>query len=583
MLRGSTVRLSEDQSNLRSHRSALICLAALVLLGCVTPKSDLKLSDSSSSNGITKAIEAEKSVEEPVQLTNYNPLETEVEEQQLADLPDLREETAELENDPPLPLQQPQSPLQQPESLLEVDQAESEAIPVPLPDQSEHQLALIDIAASIHSTFPLLRAAYQERQIAMGKQISAWGEFDTKLKGATENGPLGFYKTYRNNAGLVQPIYSGGEVFGGYRIGRGSFQPWYLERQTNEGGEFKAGVSVPLVRNRQIDARRAELWRATYDRRRVEPEIRTQLIMFVRDGSITYWNWVAAGQRYRIGQQALELATQRNEQIERRVEVGDVDPPVFKDNLRSIATRQAKLVDLERKLKQSGIKLSLFYRSSNGMPLLPKENVVGEFPDPVREVSINWDANMALAMSQRPELAVLDAIIARTNVDLREACNDMLPQVDAVVVGSQDMGFPSSSKRDKSEFELEAGVFVEVPIQRRKARGKAIAARRKLVQLSAKRQFTQDKIRTELQSSQAAIVAAIQKYERAHESKELAEYMAQVERRRFELGQSNLLSVVLREQDAIEAAVAEVDALLEYHSAKADYDAAMARDWPEEE
>ena len=32
----------------------------------------------------------------------------------------------------------------------------------------------------------------------------------------------------------------------------------------------------------------------------------------------------------------------------------------------------------------------------------------------------------------------------------------------------------------------------------------------------------------------------------------------------------------------IEAAVAEVDALLEYFTARADYDAALARDWPEE-
>lgn len=57
--------------------------------------------------------------------------------------------------------------------------------------------------------------------------------------------------------------------------------------------------------------------------------------------------------------------------------------------------------------------------------------------------------------------------------------------------------------------------------------------------------------------------------------------MADVERRAFEVGESNLLSVVLREQSAIEAAEAEVDALLEYFSARAAYDAALARDRPE--
>ena len=112
------------------------------------------------------------------------------------------------------------------------------------------------------------------------------------------------------------------------------------------------------------------------------------------------------------------------------------------------------------------------------------------------------------------------------------------------------------------------------------ARGKSQAARGKLVQVAAKRRFTEDKIRTEIQSTHAAIMAARERLGKARESKKLAEYMADVERRRFELGDSNLLAVVLREQYAIEAAEAEVDALLEYHSARAEYDAAMARDWP---
>ena len=57
--------------------------------------------------------------------------------------------------------------------------------------------------------------------------------------------------------------------------------------------------------------------------------------------------------------------------------------------------------------------------------------------------------------------------------------------------------------------------------------------------------------------------------------------MADVEQTKFDKGGEDLLAVVLREQQAIEAADGEVDALLEYHSAKADYNAAIARDWPE--
>ncbi len=375
----------------------------------------------------------------------------------------------------------------------------------------------------------------------------------------------------------------GGEIFGGYRVGRGSFEPWYQERQTNDAGEFKAGLRVPLLRNRDIDARRAELWRATYEQQRVRPEVRTQLILFVRDASVFYWAWIAAGQQYEIGQDALQLSLQRNEQLERRVELGDLDPPVLQDNLRAIALREAKLIDRQRELNQAAVKLSLFYRSAGGSPVIADASRLHQFPEPAEVPTSLFEGDVSLALSQRPELMALDAEYRRVTVDLAEAQNDFLPSLDAQVAGSQDVGEPTSSKRDKSEFELEAGVFFDVPVERRKARGKSFAASAKLRQISAKRRFTQDKIVAELQLAYAALTAAYQRLERAREARRLAEYMADVERRKFDVGESDLLAVFLREQSAIEAADGEVEALLEYFVARADYSAALAIDWPRDQ
>jgi outer membrane protein, heavy metal efflux system len=50
------------------------------------------------------------------------------------------------------------------------------------------------------------------------------------------------------------------------------------------------------------------------------------------------------------------------------------------------------------------------------------------------------------------------------------------------------------------------------------------------------------------------------------------------ERERFELGDSNLIFVNLREQTAAEAAIREIDALSDYEKAKAAYRAALAMD-----
>ncbi|MEO1526369.1 MAG: TolC family protein, partial [Planctomycetota bacterium] len=439
-------------------------------------------------------------------------------------------------------------------------------------------LEVQEVVDSIYETFPLLFAAYQENEIASGNRLSASGAFDTKFKATSEAKPLGFYETYRNSVGVTRPLFSGGDVFAGYKLGRGFFEPWFLERQSNDGGELSAGLIVPLMRDRTIDERRAELFRRNFDVQRAQPEIQAQLILFVRDGTIAYWKWIAAGQKVRVAQRALELAQRRNVGIRREVEVEVTARPVLQDNLRSIASREAKLVALERSLEQAAIKLSLFYRTADGQPLLPTDNQLANFPDPAEFDPQALEFDIQTALSLRPELVALDAEAQRVRVDIAEATNNLLPSIDATLIGSQDLGEPTSSKRDKSRFEIEAGLFVDVPIQLRKARGKLQASQGKLSQILEKRRFTVDKVRADVQAAYAAIAAALERIEDARESRRLANELARIEQRKFELESTGLLTVILREQFAIEAAELEVETLFEYHAAVAEYNAALARD-----
>src|SRR5690606_12212462 len=114
------------------------------------------------------------------------------------------------------------------------------------------------------------------------------------------NAPLGFYQTTRSGVVLTQPVYRGGYVYGGYKIGDGNFEPWYGNRETNEGGEFKVGIAFPLLRDRTIDKRRAALAQAQIAREAVEPGVQAAVLGVVQSASQAYWTWVAAGQAYRV-------------------------------------------------------------------------------------------------------------------------------------------------------------------------------------------------------------------------------------------------------------------------------------------
>jgi outer membrane protein TolC len=475
----------------------------------------------------------------------------------------------------------PQVPADPAERLLPLPESESDEPPPTDPlahDALPHGLPLDAVIASVYESYPLLASALYSRTIAEGEQLAARGAFDLRLNAASENGPTGFYQTYRQRVGVVQPTYSGGEVFGGYRIGRGHFEPWYLERQTNDGGEFRAGLAVPLARNREIDERRANLFRADYGRQLVEPDIHAQLIGFVQEASYSYWEWVAAGENFRIADRILELTTSRTQRIQRQVELQLLERPVLIDNQRLVAERRGRRADAARKLQQAAVRLSLYYRGLNGEPLVPDPSVLPRFPDPHPVTPDDVLIDIQQALTQRPEAAVLDFLRRQLEVDYAQAENELLPSIDAVFAGLQDVGAPTSPKNDKGEFELEASLYVDVPLQRRRARGKMQATRGKIAQLNAQRQLTEDRIVTDVQSVYAGLMSAYEQVQEARQAVEYAEDLARRERINFDEGASELLTVTLREQFAVESAEREVAALLLYFQARADYRAALAQD-----
>ncbi len=463
---------------------------------------------------------------------------------------------------------------------------DAEPLALPIPEElsearrpaKEGSLQLGDVISSVLNTFPTVQAAALQFDVAQGQVLSAEGAFDTKLKGATENGALGFYETYRHSVGAVQPLAYGGEVFGGYRVGRGVFQPWYQERQTNEGGEFKAGLSVPLSRNVDIDDRRAGVLKAGLELSAADPQFRSEVIFTVRAASEAYWQWVAAAAQQDIAEQVLALATTRNDGLEEEVREGAKALPVLKDNRRSILSREAKLIDTQRKVTQSAAKLSIYLRTSSGESRIPAPEEVPELPTPDQPDEAWQSVLVQQAILSRPELRELDLTIERIDVEAAEAGNDLLPNVSAVLLGSQDVGEPTSKKRDKSEFELEVALLVDVPLQRRKARGKLASLEAKRAQLAQKRHLSEDKIRTDIAVAFAAIKAAYERVQRTAEARELADYMAEVEREKFKAGESNLLNVALREESAAESAGKAIEALLEYQLGLAFLRAAMGID-----
>ena len=465
-------------------------------------------------------------------------------------------------------------------SVLQLDSDSSATRPtVEANGATGEPVQLNTVVQSIYASYPLLQIAFYGRNIAAGEQLSAEGAWDLKLKADTNNTPIGFYQTYRNGVGFEQPTMWGGEVFGGYKLGRGNFEPWYGNRETNDGGEFGAGIRIPLLQNRAIDERRATLWKTTYGVNAVEPFIQAQIIEFIRAGTYAYWDWVGAGMHLHISRELLALAEERDAQIEGQVKAGARPEALLIDNHRLILSRQVKLIEAERKLKTYAIKLSLYLRTADGQPLVPTEDQLpAGFPPATAVTADKLPLDVAEALARRPELVELDFQHRMAQVDLQQAENQMLPELDASLWSAKDVGAETDKKGSKTPFQSEAGLSFSVPLQRRKALGKRTAVEGKLVQIATKRQFAENKIATEVQNAVVTIDAAYRSIEKAQQSVKLNEQMERFEAVKLEQGDSDLLLLNLREAATFDARVIEIEALLHYFESQADYRAALALD-----
>jgi outer membrane protein TolC len=142
---------------------------------------------------------------------------------------------------------------------------------------------------------------------------------------------------------------------------------------------------------------------------------------------------------------------------------------------------------------------------------------------------------------------------------------------------SQDFG-PPGYPRDKTVLDL--SLNVDIPTLNRAARGRLQQAEAALQKFSAQQRLLIDRIHTEVADVHSQLGLAVRRVELAQREYEMAKQVEEAERAKFELGDSTLLSVNLREQATFDAALRRIDSLVEYHRARVSYQAILGTDAP---
>jgi outer membrane protein TolC len=444
---------------------------------------------------------------------------------------------------------------------------------------ADKPLTLDEVLNSVRGSYPPYLAALIEMDIANGRVRQASGAFDLTFGASVGGVPSGYYDGRTGDAVLEQALpFWGGSVFGGYRLSSG-FLPNYNKDRTQRDGDAILGFKLNLLRDGTIDRRRAQLYQARVDQELADPIILRQYLDFLRAASISYWNWLAAGHRWRLAEELLRVAKDRDVAIAEQAQRGAVAPIVRLDNERLVVSREIGVVQAQRRFEAAAIELSLFHRNADDEPILNgRQRLPAVFPEPAAPSSERLEADVAKALIFRPEIRRIDLNLQKADIDRRLAKNNLLPNLDVTLQTNQAVG--ERTQKDMERLEMEAKLQFSVPLQRNEAKGRLQTIEAMMSRLQTERDFARDRIRADVRDALSAVEAAHRQIGRAQRNVELAVLLEQAEAVKFEQGAADLFALQIREQATFDARQLEVEAHAEFLRALANHRAAVAADAP---
>jgi outer membrane protein TolC len=419
---------------------------------------------------------------------------------------------------------------------------------------------------AVDTNFPALVSAEDQRRISSANLLEKKGVFDplfstedgyTRMQNTSKIGE--FKRVLFNYPKFELPFQSGVRAFAQYRLDPNSAQSPYIE--TGEGGEYSAGVFVPLLRGLIYNEQSVAVMQAKYGIQLAsQTYYLTRLDTLVRAGA-TYWTWVGAKKKTDVSKHILELSRVITNVAQQQEHSGDLARIYVTEAEEDVERRNADLFQSIRDFQRSSFRLSSFFFDMGGIPLpLPtEENVPDDIPIPKMVSEAQTEHFVLMAFTSRPELKAIDVQKKMAIVDLKLAQNQLLPAVNAVYTQGYDTGLNGIHNVYRAQL------TVSEPLLLRTARGKVAAAKLRLDRLAKDRQAEEQRIRNEVLDAISAINLSFKRVESLEQQVKKADQVYLGERERFSMGDSTVFLMAERERQLNEAKIRLIDAEVEYH------------------
>lgn len=443
-----------------------------------------------------------------------------------------------------------------------------------LANNSINKLELEEVTKSALTNYPEILKFYEKIETNKGKILQNKGFFDVKLKAQYQDKTRGFYDGKIFDYSIEkQNGFLSSKIYGGYRKSFDDFASYDGNLNTNNNGEYRLGGSLSLLRNREIDEFRLDLFNSELSFKETEWQLEKLKLEIKRDAVKSYYSWLTAGHIYKTYYDLYELAKHRQQQLKIRHQKGDIAKIILVENERNILQRNSLMLEAKNNFENSAIGLSIFYRLDDGTPVIANKETLPEINFINQEFSnFNIAKDIDFALQNRPEMKIINIQKNIEQNNLLQAKNLYLPKLDLNFEASKDLGKgPISRSQGNNQIRLD----FELPIQQNIAKGKILQSTAMLNLLKIEEQFLTDKIRNEIQQISNSIATTTTIFNNYLNEYKLSHILEMAERERFKQGNSEFFLINLREQEVASAKINKLIAFLKYQSFYADYNVAI--------
>jgi outer membrane protein len=404
--------------------------------------------------------------------------------------------------------------------------------------------------------------------------------------------------TMTYNGGLVQNVeWGGGNLSVNFNNARIDSEDLLANFNPQYNSSYLFAYTQPLLRGFRIDSTRQQIQTTRISRDNAELNLRARTTNTLAAVRSAYWDYVFAIQAVDVARESLSLASKLLSDNKIRVEVGTMAPMDVVQAEAEEATRQQTLTLATATMATAELSLKRLIVSGTSDPLWMQHIDPVDRPD-FQAASIDVEAAVRTALTQRTDLQVARNNFETNNVLLKALRDETLPDVDATLsygasgLGGTQYAFSGTNLDRVRTGILVAGgyrnaldtlfereypnwqfaVNVNYPIGGNAAVAQAARSRLLIQQNQAQIRAAELTVATEVTNAALQVTNTAEGLATARVARELSQRRLDAEMSRFEVGMSNNYQVVQAQRDLREAQNSELRALLNYRKSLVEFD-----------